>query len=115
MDDKNIIKLGVGIIIIQLLVKIIKKIVRQPRPKNPLGNKLKTFGMPSSRSAIVFFVITYLILSLKNKTISKIAILLSVGFLSAFIKFIMKEHSFLQLLVGTLIGISSGFIIKKIT
>lgn len=108
MEDKNIIKLGIGILIVQLLVKIIKKIVRQPRPN---GSTLKTYGMPSSRTAIVFFVITYLILSLKNKTVSKITILLSVGLLSAFVKWIMKEHSFVQLFVGTFIGILIGFIL----
>ena len=111
MDDKDIIKLGLGIVIVQAIVKLLKKIIKQPRP---FGSSLKTYGMPSSRTAIVFFVVTYLIFSLKRKTTNKIIILLSVGLLSAFLKWIMKEHSFVQLLIGSLIGISAGLIIKKI-
>ena len=111
MDDKNIIKLGLGIIIVQAIVKLLKKIIRQPRPN---GSTLKTYGMPSSRTAIVFFVVTYLIFSLKRKTTNKIIILLSVGLLSAFLKFIMKEHSFIQLLIGGIIGFSFGYLLKMI-
>ena len=111
MDDKDIIKLGLGIVIVQAIVKLLKKIIKQPRP---FGNTLKTYGMPSSRTAIVFFVITYLIFSLKNKTTNKIIILLSVGLLSALLKWIMKEHSFVQLLIGGIIGFSFGYLLKKI-
>ena len=64
MDDYNIIKLGIGILIVQVIIKILKRIFKQPRPK---GNKKKTFGMPSSRSAMVFYFVMYLILSLTKK------------------------------------------------
>ena len=111
MDDKDIIKLGLGIIIVQAIVKLLKKLIKQQRPN---GSTLKTYGMPSSRTAIVFFVITYLIFSLKRKTTNKIIILLSVGLLSAFLKFIMKEHSFIQLLIGGIIGITIGYIFKNL-
>ncbi|KAI4527837.1 phosphatidic acid phosphatase type 2/haloperoxidase, partial [Schizophyllum commune Loenen D] len=43
-------------------VKFLKKIIRQPRPAHPKQRK-KTYGMPSTHSAVVAYFSTYVLLA----------------------------------------------------
>ena len=114
MDNFGIVKLAVGILGVQVSAKVLKKLIRQKRPY-PLSKYSKTYGMPSSRSAIVFYIITFLILSLEKGYDKRILlILISVGLFSAALKYIMREHTFTQLLSGASMGIFMGYLIKKI-
>ena len=49
MKDKNIIIFYGGLILLQYIVKFLKKIIKQDRPI-----KQKTYGMPSTKSATLF-------------------------------------------------------------
>ena len=115
MDNYEIIKLGVGILVVQVTAKFLKKFIKQKRPF-PVSKYSKTYGMPSSRSAIVFYIITFLILSLKKGYDDKKApiILISVGVLSASLKYFMREHTLIQLLSGAAMGVVMGYLIKQI-
>jgi len=98
MKDDNIIRLVVGILLTQVTVKILKRLIMEPRPQG--GG---TYGMPSSRAGVITFIIIYLIMNnnLKQRTILIITI---VGLLSVNTKLILKEHSLPQILVGSVIG-----------
>jgi membrane-associated phospholipid phosphatase len=108
MNDLQISKLGIGIITTIVVVKILKNFFKLPRPDI---NK-KGYGFPSTRSAVIAFIITYLIFT--NKLSNKTKILLILVFLSAcFLKYYMNEHSIEQLIVGAIIGIFIARFLKK--
>ena len=98
MKDHNVILLISGILFSQVLAKILKKIIKQSRPI-----KSKTYGMPSSRSTIISFIIFYLIFVNKFTTTTKFIIIL-IGLVSLSMKFIIKEHSLIQLFSGIVLG-----------
>lgn len=107
MNDYQIKKFIIGIAIVILLVKILKKYLKQPRP-NEIPDK--TYGMPSTRAATLFFIITYLILNNKLKNNTKIILFLTVLFCCS-LKYFMKEHSILQLTMGSILGVIMGYLI----
>ncbi|QRV97245.1 hypothetical protein RhiJN_25264 [Ceratobasidium sp. AG-Ba] len=51
---------GLGVIVVCLLAKKLKKVLRQPRP---VGTDKVTYGMPSTHSAAITFYAIYIILS----------------------------------------------------
>lgn len=105
---------GLGVIII--LVKILKRTLRMPRP---LMETLSTYGMPSTRGASFMFIITYIILTTPNISKLTIVLLISVVLICCGIKWSMKEHSLLQLTVGGIIGVLGAIgtrtVVKVIT
>ena len=108
MNDIEVIKFFFGILFIQIIVKIFKKIIKQSRPIAS-----KTYGMPSSRSAVMTFIVLYLILT--NKFTMKTKLLISLFVLcSLTMKFVIKEHSLLQLFCGSIIGIILAIIFSNI-
>ena len=59
MKDYDIQKFAIGLGLIFLMVKILKRYLKIPRP---IMLKNATFGMPSTQSATIFFIIIFLIL-----------------------------------------------------
>ena len=111
MNDEKITKLIMGLLFIQICVKILKRIIKQNRPVQP---KNSDYGMPSTRAASVFFIAVYLILANPNlKNITKY-LLIGFAFSSSYMKYYLKEHSLIQLFVGGCIGIMSSFIFYNI-
>jgi len=129
----------IGICIIQLIIKQeyliwylilllishlmsfeLKKIIKQPRPKNikaldgDYGNKYK-YGMPSYHAQLTFFSITFLYLLYGNKLLLIIELLIS--FIIIYQAYSYNRHTLEQLFVGAFIGIITGYlsflIIKK--
>tara|TARA_B100001093_G_C26189335_1_gene743275 strand:- start:196 stop:543 length:348 start_codon:yes stop_codon:yes gene_type:complete len=108
MNDLQISKLGIGIITTIVVVKILKNFFKLSRP----DISKKGYGFPSTRSAVLGFIITYLIFT--NKLSNKTKILLTLVFLSGcFLKYYMEEHSIEQLIVGSIIGIFIAWFLKK--
>ena len=103
MNDRTIIKLIVGLLFIQVCVKILKRVIKQNRPIQP---KDSDYGMPSTRAASVFFIAVYLIQVLpKLQTMTKYLLILF-AISSSYMKYYLMEHSFIQLFVGACIGIA---------
>lgn len=109
MKDKNIIIFYGGLILLQYLVKFLKKIIKGDRPI-----KSKTYGMPSTKSATLFYIMTYLMImnNIEKRTKITLFILAIVGILY---KLMYKEHSYEQVIIGAIIGIFYGYIVKYIT
>ena len=104
MKDYQVIVLISGILFSQIFVKILKEIIKQNRPI-----KSKTYGMPSSRSTVISFIVFYLIFVNKFKLSTKFIIIILV-LLSLSIKYIIKEHSIYQLIVGVILGIIISYL-----
>lgn len=103
MNDKNIIIFFSSILFLNVFVKILKKIINERRPNE------KCCGMPSSKATVTTFIFIYLINMYKFKQIT-IVILLIIMCLTLYVKHLYKEHTFQQLLIGSIIG----FIFAKI-
>ena len=104
MKDYQVIVLISGILFSQIIAKTLKKIIKQSRPI-----KSKTYGMPSSRSTIVSFIVFYLILTNKFKSSTKFIIII-IGLISLSMKYIIKEHSIYQLIVGGILGTTIAYL-----
>lgn len=106
MKDKNVLIFYGGLILLQYIVKFLKKIIKQDRPI-----KKNTYGMPSTKSATLFYIMTYLMITnnLQKKTKIILIILSIIGILY---KLLYKEHSYEQIAVGGLIGIVYAYFIK---
>ena len=114
MNDVDWVFFIVGIFVIQISARTLKLFIKQKRPW-PVGEYSKTYGMPSGRASVMFYIITYIILSLQNKTFIHIIIILLVGFGSLAMKYISKEHNVQQLFAGMVLGSTVGFIWKYIS
>lgn len=108
MKDKNAIILISGILTIQIIVKILKKIFKINRPV-----KSKTYGFPSSRAAVISFIIMYLIFKNKFKDKTK-KIIIFLGILSLLLKIYLKEHDVYQIIGGVIIGIIFSYLLSKV-
>ena len=82
------------ICLVVILSLVLKMILNGDRPN---GDK---YGMPSGHMLIYF----YLFLTIKNLELKYLGLLLII--ITAIDKYISKEHSLVQLIVGSLIGIS---------
>ena len=67
-------------------------------------SKGQTWGMPSSRAACLFFILTYLLI-VDDLTRTTKYVLLGCVILGCTMKYVLKEHSMIQLIVGALIGV----------
>jgi acid phosphatase family membrane protein YuiD len=108
MNDKTALIFYIGIISLQYIVKFLKNIIKEDRPI-----KKNTYGMPSTKSATLFFIIGFLILKYKyeNYTILKLFFLAFVGVLY---KLYFKEHSIKQIIAGGLLGLLYSYIIYNL-
>lgn len=107
MNDKTAIKFLGGITGTFILVKILKNILKEPRPI--VG---KTYGMPSSRSTLMAFIITFLLLNYSFKVETKY-IIITLGLITIYLKYYLKEHSLKQLIAGFILGIIIAYIVTK--
>tara|TARA_Y100000389_G_scaffold53241_1_gene49106 strand:- start:3280 stop:3609 length:330 start_codon:yes stop_codon:yes gene_type:complete len=107
MDDKIVIKLFIGILISYILVKYLKSIIKENRPI--VG---KSYGMPSSRSTVMAFILFFLLMNYDFKPNTKI-ILVILTLLTLSIKYYLKQHSLKQLVVGFILGIIISYIVNK--
>ena len=98
MNDKQCIIFFLGIFFINIFVKIIKKIIKQQRPIPS-----NTYGMPSSKSSVMTFILVYLICVNHFKR-TTIIFIISVSIITILIKYFYQEHSLSQLLAGILLG-----------
>lgn len=110
MNDFELQKFILGITLNIIIVKILKRFLRMPRP---IMRKNSTFGMPSTRAATLTFIIVYLILVNKPSKKTIIMMICAVLFLCS-LKYFMKEHSIIQLSIGSLVGLILGYIVYKI-
>ena len=107
-SDKYVLKLFLGLIFLQILVKFLKKLFKESRPI-----KSNTYGLPSTKAATLVFIATYLILTNKLKD-STVILLLVALLLPLFMKYYSKEHSIKQLIMGGLAGLVVAYIIVKL-
>ena len=109
MKDVDIIIFYGGLILLQYIVKILKKMIKQERPI-----KKNTYGMPSTKSATLFYIMTYLMIMNHIKSRTKI-ILFMLAISGILYKLIYKEHSYGQIIIGAIIGYFYAYIVKYIT
>lgn len=98
MTEEEAIGIMQGIILLIILVKLLKYILKQKRPNGGM------YGMPSTRAAILSFTATYMLLMTKL-TKSGINIIISLALFGMYLKYATREHSLLQLLAGSILGI----------
>ncbi len=109
MNNNQIIVFFLSILFLNILVKLLKNLIKQSRPIST-----KTFGMPSSKSTIITFMLIYLI-SIHNYTNQTLIIIFVLSIFIIYIKHLYKEHSLLQLIVGAIIGFIFAKIIVYLT
>lgn len=106
-SDKYVLKLFLGLIFLQILVKILKKLFKESRPI-----KSNTYGLPSTKAATLVFIATYLVLTNKLRD-STVVIIVTTLLLPLFMKYYSKEHSLKQLFIGGLVGLIFSYILVK--
>ncbi|RIA89468.1 phosphatidic acid phosphatase type 2/haloperoxidase, partial [Glomus cerebriforme] len=106
---------------IKFLVSILKQIIRQPRPYHAtitiqpssqpaIQKQRKSFGMPSSHSAIIIYFATFITLQLFNvasplvKLFSFLMVFI-IGLLVLWSRVELGHHTTAQVLMGMLLGI----------
>lgn len=109
MKDKNALIFFGGLVSLQYIVKFLKTIIKEDRPI-----KSKTYGMPSTKSATLFYTLGYLIgtNNFKKNTIYLMILLALIGLLY---KLYYKEHSLKQVVIGSIVGLIYSYLIIKIS
>ena len=100
MKEDKIQNLIIGLVVIIILVKCLKRIIREPRP---IMKKDSTFGMPSTRAASIFFLVVYLILVNKLSNTTYVIFIFAILFCCG-MKYLLEEHSINQLTAGAILG-----------
>jgi len=106
-----------GFFFSMLLNSILKLLIQEPRPKEDkrlfnleiLNKKRISFdryGMPSGHADAVFYSTAFIFLTLKNKWIGFIYLLISL--LTCYQRIAYKNHTFGQVLVGGIVGTIMG-------
>ena len=119
----------IGFFINILLNIILKVIFKQPRPSEDIklfniainnGKRMKydVYGMPSGHAQTSFYSVIFIYLVFKNNYLSLFYLILSLLTLYQRVKY--KNHTFSQVVVGSIVGLLVGYIIfylstKKIT
>ena len=109
MNNNQIVVFFSSILFLNILVKLLKNLIKESRPIST-----KTFGMPSSKSTIITFMLIYLI-SIHNYTNQTLIIIFVLSILIIYIKHLYNEHNFLQLIAGVIIGFIFAKIIVYLT
>ncbi|CAN3353321.1 dolichyldiphosphatase [Diutina catenulata] len=105
----------------EVVNKIVKHIIRQPRPdfhkdfgKGSYGS---SYGMPSAHSQFAGFFAAYFLCVVLTKvpvsTLSKVVVsagLLTVGFLVPFSRVYLMYHTWPQVAVGVMLGVALGLV-----
>tara|TARA_B100001057_G_scaffold484687_1_gene563156 strand:+ start:783 stop:1133 length:351 start_codon:yes stop_codon:yes gene_type:complete len=111
MKDQFVKMFIFGLISIQILIKILKKIIRQ---KRPIQKEHTDFGMPSTRAGLVFFIASYILLSISSLSFETKILIIAFAFCSSLMKVILKVHTIFQITVGGIIGVILGYVFYNI-
>lgn len=102
-----------------LIVDIVKKITRVPRPVDALV-QLSDYAFPSGHSAFAFTMATVVFLFLINSKISKPSkVVLSIGLFlvaghTAYQRLLLQVHTLNQVIVGAILGIVVAMVVSKL-
>lgn len=109
--NNHVILFIIGIVFNLLFNLLLKGIIQQPRPlDNDLLNiPYNNYGMPSGHAEISFFCTSFVYFCLRNLNI--LYLYLFISLLSITQRVVFKFHTILQIIVGSLIGFSLGYII----
>jgi membrane-associated phospholipid phosphatase len=118
-----------GFFVNMLINYVLKGLIKQPRPKEdihvpniiPTNGKrygYDTYGMPSGHAQMSFYSITFIYLVLTNnfkhfKWSWILFLFLLIGIITLFQRILYKNHTLLQVLVGSLLGIIIASIFYK--
>jgi membrane-associated phospholipid phosphatase len=108
----------VGFFLNILLNTILKSLIQEPRPSEDKrlfnleilnGKRIghDRYGMPSGHAEGVFYSTAFIFLTLKNKWIGLIYLLISL--ITSYQRVAYKNHTFAQVLIGGTIGLFMGF------
>jgi len=113
----------IGFFLNDLLNRIIKAIVQEPRPPNPINNgnyddwtktkSVQKYGMPSGHAQGAFYCASFLYFLTKSINVIIGSITLSI--ITLLHRYIYRKHTAKQLLVGSTIGILTGWIVYYFT
>ena len=109
INDNQAIALLYGLLSVIIMVKVLKFCIKQKRP-DPVA---RGYGMPSTRAAVITFLTSYLILC-NNFTMNTKIIMIVLASIIIYLKYHLREHSLIQLLVGAILGLSMAYICFKI-
>lgn len=99
------------------LSKIIKRIVKEPRPTRPLAyftneshlySNEETYGMPSAHATLAAFSVSYFYLFLGKWTDPLFIISTIIYGLTLYQRWKYRRHTILQLFAGTVLGLTVG-------
>jgi len=114
----------VGFFLNVILNVILKVTFKQPRPSEDIrlfniainnGKRMKydVYGMPSGHAQTSFYSLVFIYLVFKNIPLTIFYIIISLLSLNQRVKY--KNHTLLQVLIGTLVGSFFGFAIYMLT
>jgi membrane-associated phospholipid phosphatase len=104
----------VGSVLNYSLVLILKHLIKDPRPSNPIpyleddDNGEVSYGMPSGHAQISFFSITFLYLT-KVRPFTFVALSVFIGCLTLYQRWKFRRHTLEQLVVGTVTGCAFSY------
>ena len=98
----------VGVITVYIITVILKNLIKQPRPLEIKNN----YGMPSSTLSITTFIIFYICIVSDDILIWLAGLIIILGI--AYNKYHLKHHTALQLVVGSIIGLTCALILHII-
>lgn len=116
---------SIGFFINLLLNLFLKGVFKQPRPSEDIklfelalsrgkrilykdGMPYDMFGMPSGHAQSCFYSTVFIFLSLQKNNISFFYLI--IAFLTIYQRVIYKHHTTLQVIVGAIIGILTGYL-----
>lgn len=105
--NRYVLKLFLGIISLQLIVKYLKVLIKEERPV-----KSKTYGMPSSKAATLCFILSYMLMNHKLKQTTQLILIISL-LLGLYMKYHVNEHTLKQLTIGGILGFIYALLLSK--
>lgn len=96
---------------------VLKKVIKQPRPKNPIKinrhdvRHSKSYGMPSGHAQLVVTNLVYLSLFAKNNIITTLSS--CIALLTLYQRYVCRMHTLSQLACGSIVGYIIGYIFSK--
>jgi len=99
------------------LNRVLKNIIKQPRPKNPIKinrqdvRHSKSYGMPSGHAQLVVTNLVYLSLFTKNNIITTLSSCIAA--LTLYQRYAFRMHTLSQLACGSILGYIIGYIFSK--
>ena len=104
MSDAYVRRYFAGYLLIALIVKLLNRAWRHLHPKN------KDEGMPSSKGATVSYIASVTLNQYKINNMTK-AIIFSISAILLTIEFVYNHNTLQQILAGSIIGITIGYLV----